>query len=376
MSISTLAARLQYAGGDQLSRINKTKLMSLRSALKNSYQSRPIKTDNHSIYHGLINNNPAGVKSDYDKKILSIEFDAGLEAGDVFTCLDDDSRWMVYLPILTETAYLRSEIIRCRYTTTINDNEYWIYFQGPTETDLRWYIKSGTNFNELNLSGTIYIKNTPETKEHFSRFTHLKLDGHIWEVQVTDAISVPGILELEVQEYYDNKFAELPNVLQVDCQSQIVGQQIVTHDNEYGYQIPDKYYHEDWKWSVEDNDRVRILETYRDGRTCKVKVEDGAIGTYNVLYGTKHEGYKLPVLIDISEPFIKGPNTVYPYDQIEYKTDIPGVFWIESKLAEVTSMTSTSCNVNILTGKKGDFVLYFRDEEEQEYQLPIKIKSF
>lgn len=375
MSLQTLSARLQYNGGDQLGRINKQKLRSLQQALKNDYNSRPIKTDNHSIWRGLINAN--NLKADYDKKILSIEFDAQLEAGDVFTCLDDDSHWMVYLPILTETAYLRSEIIRCRYTIEIDGTVYWVYFQGPTETDLRWYIKNGINTNELNLSGTIYIKNNPQTKDFFHRFTHIKLDGHTWEVQVTDSISVPGILELELQEYYDNSFAELPVVQKVDCKSQIVGQQVVTHDNEYGYQIPEKYYHEGWEWRIENNKRVKIIETYRDGRTCKVKVEDGAICSFDIVYGTKSEGYKLTVEIDTEEPFIKGPTEVYPYDKLEYTTDVPGVFWVETKLAEVTSRTDTSCNIEILTGKKGSFTLYFLDkDEENQYSLPIKIQSF
>lgn len=375
MSLQTLAARMEYNGGNQLGRINRQKLKSLQAALKNDYNSRPIKTENHGLWRGLINAN--NLKPDYDKKLLSIEFDAGLEAGDVFTCLDDNTHWMVYLPIVTETAYLRSEIIRCRYTLEIDGTEYWIYFQGPTETDLRWYIKSGTNFNELNLSGTIYIKNTPQTKDYFSRFTHIKIDGHIWEVQVTDPISVPGVLELEIQEYYDNKFAELPNVVEANSQSQIVGQQTVRNNAEYGYQIPEKYAHEGWKWSVEGNPRVKIVDTYRDGLTCKVKVEDGAVGAYNVHYGTNYEGYKVTVSIDIEEPFIKGPTSIYPYDEIEYTTDVDGVFWIEEeKIAEVASSTSNSCIVKVLTGKKGSFTLYFRDKEENEYELPIKIKSF
>ena len=147
-------------------------------------------------------------KSDYDKEYISVEYAAGLEAGDTFECLDDGSHWMIYLPIITETAYLRSEIIRCRYTLNVDGEKYWVYFQGPTETDLRWFIKNQINVNELNLSGTIYIKNDEKTKKFFKRFTHLKLDGHVWEVQVTDAISVPGILELEIQEYYDNSIAE------------------------------------------------------------------------------------------------------------------------------------------------------------------------
>jgi hypothetical protein len=44
---------------------------------------------------------------------------------------------MVYLPVLTETAYLRSEIIRCRYVLEIDGEKYRIAFRGPEETDLR-----------------------------------------------------------------------------------------------------------------------------------------------------------------------------------------------------------------------------------------------
>lgn len=374
MSLQTLSARIQCAGGDKLGRINKQKLNSLKAALKNDYNSRPIKTDNHSLMYGLVNTN--NLKPDYDKKILSIPFDAELEAGDVFTCLDDNTKWMVYLPILTETAYLRSEIIRCRYTLDIEGTEYWLYFQGPTETDLRWYIKAGTNFNELNLSGTIYIKNTPQTKDYFHRFTHIKIDGHTWEVQVTDSISVPGVLELEVQEYYDNKYEELPVVNKVDCTSQIIGEQLVKHDAEYGYQIPEKYYHEGWEWSIENNDRVRILETFRDGRTCKVKVEDGAIRTFDIIYGTKREGYKLTVRIDNDKPCIQGPQEVYPYDVLIYKTDMNGVFWLETDMAKLEQKESNKCTVSITSGKKGKFVLYFIDEEYNEYSLPITVLSF
>ena len=157
MSIKTLAARVQYAGGDQIGRMNKQKLKSLQWALKNDYNSRVIKTPNKSAIPCLIN--IGNLKSDYDKKYISVEFSSGLEAGDTFEILDDGTHWMIYLPILTETAYLRSEIIRCRYQLEIDGSLYWVYFQGPTETDLRWFLKNQININELNLSGTIYIKN-------------------------------------------------------------------------------------------------------------------------------------------------------------------------------------------------------------------------
>lgn len=124
MSLQTLSSRIQYAGGNSLQRINKTKLLSLKAALKNDYQSRMIKIDDGAVFRCLINNNQSGLKSDYDKKYISIPFDSGLDAGDTFECLDDNTHWMIYLPILTETAYLRSEIIRCRYTLNIANKDY------------------------------------------------------------------------------------------------------------------------------------------------------------------------------------------------------------------------------------------------------------
>ena len=179
MSTSTLAARLQFLGGNQNNRITKQKLRSLQWAMKNDYQTRMIKTPYRTVWPALINFDQAGLKSDYDKKYVSVEYESGLEPGDVFECLDDGTHWMIYLPILTEKAYLHSQIIRCRYTLTIDDVEYWIYFQGPTETDLRWFQKRGINVNELNLSGTIYIKLNPQTRKFFERFTHIKVDNHV-----------------------------------------------------------------------------------------------------------------------------------------------------------------------------------------------------
>lgn len=182
MSIKSLASRLQYNGGDQLGRIKMNKLRSFRAALKNDYQSRVIKVPNKTAWLCLINNNTSGLKSDYDRKRLSVEFDSGLQSGDVFECLDDGTHWMVYLPTLTEIAYLRTEIIRCRYTLDVDGQVYWVYFQGPTETDVTWFQKQDVHYDEPNLSGTIYIKKDERTKGFFHRFTKIQMDGHAWEV--------------------------------------------------------------------------------------------------------------------------------------------------------------------------------------------------
>lgn len=375
MSIKTLAARTQYLGGNQLDRINKQKLRSFQAALKNDYQTRYIKTNNHAVWPCLINKN--SLKSDYDKEYISVEYAAGLEAGDTFECLDDGSHWMIYLPIITETAYLRSEIIRCRYTLDVDGEKYWVYFQGPTETDLRWFIKNQINVNELNLSGTIYIKNDEKTKKFFKRFTHLKLGSHVWEVQVTDAISVPGILELEIQEYYDNSIAELPEI-KVDQETPlnvIKGQTVVKQNSIIGYMIDNAAYDPNIEWEIRDNPRVKIEEILDNGRICKVKIFAGAVKTFRIYYGEQF----LEVTIDWQKPIIQGPQEVYPYDTHTYfiKKLPEGEkveFSIDNNNAQIINTEKDSCQVEIVSSKKGKFTL-FAKYADIETSLPVTIKS-
>lgn len=375
MSIKTLAARVQYAGGDQIGRMNKQKLKSLQWALKNDYNTRMIKTPNKAAVPCLINT--GNLKSDYDKKYISVEFSSGLEAGDTFEILDDGTHWMIYLPILTETAYLRSEIIRCRYQLEIDGSLYWIYFQGPTETDLRWFLKNQININELNLSGTIYIKNDEKTKHFFKRFTHIKIDGHVWEVQVTDPITVPGILELEVQEYYDNSIAELPEIKEASGEyplNTIKGADIVKQDAVVGYSIDPLYYNKDISWKVENNPRVKLQETLENGRICKVKIYPGAVKTFDICYGEQ----KRTITIDWAKPIIQGPQEVYPYETHTYwikGENVKATFSIDSDLAKIIETGNDYCKVEIISGKKGEFVLYCTPEGQEQTELNIKIKS-
>lgn len=374
MSLKTLSARIDYLGGDQLSRINKQKLQSFRAALKNDYNSRLIKTDKHASVPCIIKNNAYGLKADYDKKYISVEFSAGLEAGDVFQCLDDNSRWMIYLPILTETAYLRSEIIRCDHSLNINGKEYFVYFQGPVETDIRWFIKNGINANELNKSGTVYIKKDDNTLSFFHRFTKIKINGHMWEVQVTDPISVPGILELELQEYYDNKEADLPQVKPSDKNQLIKGEKIVKQNTSIGYMVDDSIYNPSTSWTIAGNDRVKIEEVLNNGQICKVKVNEGAIGKFTLSYGTN----SMEITIDTSDSFISGPIEVFPYSTNKYSIVLPqgkeALFRTDNPNAKVVAVGDDYCDVEIVSGKSGKFKVMVKIDENI-YELPVKIKS-
>jgi hypothetical protein len=72
MSRQTLAARIQYMGGNQIDRMNKQKLNSLKWALKNDYNSRMIKLPNGTATRCLINTSK--LTADFDKKYISIPF--------------------------------------------------------------------------------------------------------------------------------------------------------------------------------------------------------------------------------------------------------------------------------------------------------------
>lgn len=378
MSMHTLQARMTALGGDQLGRINKQKLESLRWALKNDGNSRMIQTERGAIPALIVQDTASGLHSDYDKKYIAVPFDSGLECGDTFRIIDDDTYWMIYIPIVTETAYLRSQILRCRYQLEVNGKPYWVYFQGPTETDIRWNLKRNTEYNEPNLSGTIYIKADENTVNFFHRFTHIEIDGKPWEVQVPDEISVPGILELEVQEFYNNTPAKLPKIInEFDAESPIHGKQIVKQDSVEGYFILPTYYNPNIEWEVSGNPRVKLDEVFEGGRSCNVRIAPGAIKTFNVAYGDK----SVTVTIDWKKPVIQGPQEVYPYDTHKYwLKNIPDdkkVFFklsCDDKIARVKEVYHDGINIEITSRMTNDFVLYAK-YDDKIYNLPIRIKS-
>lgn len=369
MSLDTLKARIEHMGGDNLGRIKEQKLRSFHAALANDYNSRRIrieKTDR--VLPALINTD--NLKADYDKKYLSVDFCADLNPGDTFECVDDGTHWMVYLPSLTEIAYLRTEIIRCRYQLRVNDTDYWIYFQGPTETALRWNLKRDFNWNDLNLSGTIYIENNEETKAYFDRFTKIKLDGHTWQVKVVDSITVPGILELEIQEYFDSPTDGLVEVQKVDG-AKITGKSIVRPGEITGYQVDTDHFDSLLSWSVTGNDGVSIERLQADGQACIVKINENAQGYFAVTYG--EDAYDVTIDSTVSE--IQGKTEVYPYSINTYTIDkTDGQFTINNNSAKIISQENGVCEVEVISGKKGSFTLSYTDNNIT-HELYVKILS-
>lgn len=292
MSLETLKTRVDYMGGNRLGRIKQQKLNSFHAALKEDYNSRPILTPLGEEFQALINDD--NTKPDYDKRYVSVDFSSKLGPGDVFECLDDNSHWMIYLQDLVEIAYFKSEIIRCRYQLTINDTDYWVYFQGPTETTIRWNQKRGINWNDLNFSGTLYIKKDEQTQDYFDRFDKIKVDGHTWQVKVVDVLTVPGIIELEVGEYFDSITEDIVEVNQIDIPYSITGLQKVYPYEKYSYNINDNILNTG-TFSIDDINKAIIIN--QENGQCEIEIITGKKGSFNLIYTIEEDQYILPITI-------------------------------------------------------------------------------
>ena len=381
MSMKTMRDRLLYQGGaDQLARINRDKLRSLRCALKGDQHSRRIATPERECWYGLINNNK--LTSDYDRKILAIEKDAHLEAGDTIEVLDDGSKWLIYLPFLTETAYLRTEIIRCRYTVDIDGEQYWVYFQGPTETSASWVIKDSVNFAEMTLGGEIYIKRDEKTLDFFHRFKTVNLAGKQWEVQALDTVTVPGLIEVNLKETFQDFVGEVADVLQACEADPVMGLAFVDQDGEYGYEIRGDFLSDERDWSIEGNDRVRIAKVSEDGRFCTVKVHDGATGNFKVKYGAGSSWFVKNAEIKCRRTPIVGESSVAPYDVVKYHlrdSDKSGLFYFDgtdSKHAKVVKQGGNSCEVEITASRTCKVLLRCQTDDGGYYEHVISVRSF
>ena len=230
MSLELLNKRLYYQGGNQQQRFINDKLRGLKKALLYSYQAATAVLSDGKEFRCLIN--PDKNKPAYDNKILSIpykdiclnapkvgktsqgEVQINIKPGDTFTWKQTNSNWLVYLQALEEDAYFRSEIRRCDQQVNIGDNFYWVYIRGPVETSIEWNQKKGVQWNTLNYSLVMYITSDEVTNDYFERFKTIKvLDPRYnkqktWQVVGVDPYYGDGILQVFLDEYFENSIAD------------------------------------------------------------------------------------------------------------------------------------------------------------------------
>lgn len=234
-NLDMMRKRLEYQGGvAQEDRMIKGKYKTFLKTLKYSYQGcdvrkaqpysgciEDVKEGEEPTYRALIN--PDKIKQDYDDKILSIDYKTGFEPGDVFEWVNTGSYWIIYLKELTEDAYFRGEIRRCRYTIKFRDEEgnifsTWAAIRGPVETQIDSIQKNQVRIDRPNLSLNILLPKNEKTLKAFERYDEFLFAGRCWRVEAPDSISMTNVIEIAAEEYFidrdtDDREQEIKNGL-------------------------------------------------------------------------------------------------------------------------------------------------------------------
>lgn len=304
-SLDILNKRLQYQGGNQEGRFIKDKLKSLKKALLYSYQAETAVLADEREFRCLIN--PDKLKPEYDNKIISIPYrdvclnkdmmgitskgeeEIGLKPGDVFCWKETKTYWLVYLQYLEENAYFRAELRRCKYEIEINGNKYRIYVRGPVETTVPWNQKQGIVWNDINYSLVIYITKNEETLQFFHRFSKIKFNGKPWEVQAINEFDADGIIEVYLDEDYQNSIEdaekeEIPAIEIPDKDSpHIEGNIFVKPYDIIEYKVLNA---ENGFWTV-SNDKVKIIK--QDSFSVTIEIITGKSGYFDLIYNRENE---------------------------------------------------------------------------------------
>ena len=283
--LDMMKTRIGFLGEGADERLVEGKLRSMHAALENSYQAEWVifnkGTSHKRKFKALIN--PDKLKDDYDKKIISIDFEAGAKIGDVFYWERTNTYWMITLQHYEEEAYFRGSIQRCDYQLDLNGHKYWIYLRGPVETTTQWRQKHKIEMNDLNYSLLMYIVKNEETLEFFSRHQIVSFDGHRWKVAATDKYSSNGYIQVYLDEYFDNEFEETSEIEEEviidNGVPYIDGPQNVTAlDCSIVYQIKNISNGE----FVVNSDKVKIVKT--DMNTCVIDITSGKSGSFDIIY--------------------------------------------------------------------------------------------
>ena len=312
MSVELLKKRLQYQGGNQQQRFINDKLRSLKKALLYSYQAATLILSDGKEFRCLIN--PDKNKPAYDNKILSIpykdvclnqpkvgktsegEIDVDIKPGDVFTWKQTNTHWLVYLKAIEEDAYFRSEIRRCDQQVKVDDESYWVYIRGPVETSIEWTQKKGVEWNTLNYSLVMYITADERTNNYFERFKTIKIldprynTEKTWHVVGVDPYYGDGILQIFLDEYFENSIADAVAIEKSNQTSQenpvdetaayINGPIEVQQYSKAYYEICNTEDEGHWylRWKEQEQDLKSSL------KIIPLNVSIGELGTFTLIY--------------------------------------------------------------------------------------------
>lgn len=304
---------IKHLGGNaQQDRMIADKRRSLDRALWYSYQGANVrKTDSKSdeTVRALIN--PNKLKQDYDDKIISIPYEHNFKPGDVFNWIGTDTYWLIYLQDLTELAYFRGDIRKCSYQISWEDEDgthtTYAAIRGPVETKIDYIQKHGISVDNPNYSLNILLPKNKHTLNYFQRYKKFYLgDDELkvcWRVEAIDWLSMPGILEINAVEYYQNEteddiekgivgglIAEPVNPNTQAVEDTILGETFIKPKLEYTFTYTGNLIA---KWTTSNKDcPVQLIQ---EGKTVKVRWLKTFSGQFDLIYGDQ---YKKTIIVE------------------------------------------------------------------------------
>lgn len=305
LGLDNLKTRLNYHGGTQEHRMQRDKLNTFHKSLLYSYQAADILfpyEGRPKRWRCLIN--PDKTKQNYDDKILSIDFDANIQPGDVFYWENTNTYWIVYLESLEEDVYFRGEIRRCRYNIKfkLDDEVYSVpaAVRGPVETKIIHEQKHNISHDAPNETLDILIPQNEYTLAFFKRYTKFMLGGICWQVQTTDYISMRGIIQMTAKENFVDEFKDTEDLVDglvepiPEDPGEIAGPQFIELYEEYTYNVPSGT---GYRWIIRPKGYVEIVGDYTSDSITIKPLKAGNIMLYN---GVNEENflYSKPIRIE------------------------------------------------------------------------------
>lgn len=320
-NLELMKKRLNFQGGNQEGRMIKAKYKTFLKTLLYSYQAAEIENitqGNEEVYKCLIN--PDKNSTNYDDKIISIDYAYGTKPGDIINWKGTNSHWIVYLPELTEDAYFRAEIRRCRYQLSWIDMEEpvnrrkkttYAYIRGPVETKINSNFAKQVTLDKPNYSLEIYIPNNQETAKEFKRYTRFSFKGKTWEVQVVDDISMDGVIQIIAEEDYNNivlddplnekvtdAFYISPVIPEQENEEMIIGEQFIKPRGRFIYKISEEANIEDnGQWFIKEENRpIKIYNN--DSKSIELEWTLLKSGQFTLMYKISNEEFEKTIVVE------------------------------------------------------------------------------
>lgn len=321
MSLETMKERINYNGGkEQESRMNADKLRTLKKALLYSYQAATARLTDGREFRCLIN--PDKLKTRYDEKIISIPF------------------------------------FDIQLNPELKENKK---FQKTSKGEEEIGMKPGDVFTwkETNTDWLVYLRRYEETA--YFRAEIRKCD---YEIKVNDKKYKVYIGGPDESAIIWNKVKKIEwNDLNYSLTMYI------TKDKN-----TEEFFHRFTK--VEINKRlweVQAVDTMSQDGIIIVALKE----TYENSIEKAVEKEKVDTYVDLTQPYIKGPDTVYPYDVVTYyiKNAAGGEFVAEGSGFEIASQDAEHIKLGIVTGKSGSFTLKYKRLDMEDIVLSITIGS-